>query len=571
MIKNIKFYFLTLPKKFKLKFIFLIFLLFVNSLFEFVSIGAILPVAQSMVSENFFFDEYLISFFNQVLNIELKKENLIFAYLFLFLLIFLLKTLFSILFNHFKWAFITQLKSFLSLRLSSGYLSQNFNKIYEKGSSALIRTLETELDKFCGVISDGFLNIFNSVLLIFFISLIIFLIQPLAFVVSTLSFGLVLIVFSLLTKKKIKKLGKERFEFSKRKIKSINDFFRSIKEIKIFNSVPFFLSIFKKQLDILQVAEKKYYFLQQNFKPLLEFIGVVFILVFLIASLQINNNNSNRVFVELAVLGAGAFRIMPAMNSLLSFSSSVRFHLPVIGLIHNELLDTKGTEEKVKNIDFKKNIVFKNVSFKFSNDIGNTLEDISFSINKEDIVCISGSSGAGKTTLINLIVGLIEPQSGSIIIDGDKKNLSEKFILNAAFVSQDIILLEDSIKKNIAFGIDEEKINIKKVEQSLKDAEIYDFIIKKFGSIDYYIKELGFNLSGGQKQRIAMARAYYYSSDIYILDEPTSALDKETQIKIINNLIAKKKTVILITHDKSLQKACNKILEIKDKKIKLID
>jgi ABC-type bacteriocin/lantibiotic exporter with double-glycine peptidase domain len=144
------------------------------------------------------------------------------------------------------------------------------------------------------------------------------------------------------------------------------------------------------------------------------------------------------------------------------------------------------------------------------------------------------------------------------------------YILNTAYVSQDTILLEDSIKRNVAFGVEDSKIDLSKVIKSLKEAEIFDFVKDKNLGVDADLYESGLNLSGGQKQRIAIARAYYYDSELFILDEPTSALDKNTQKQIINNLLSKKKTIILISHDEDILRLGKKIYRLKNKNIMLI-
>ena len=164
------------------------------------------------------------------------------------------------------------------------------------------------------------------------------------------------------------------------------------------------------------------------------------------------------------------------------------------------------------------------------------------------------------------ISGFLKPDSGKIIIDGvDLTNVN--YILNAAYVSQDPVLLEDSIKRNVAFGIEDSQIDLSKVTKSLKDAEIFDYIENHRLGIDADLYELGLNLSGGQKQRIAISRAYYYDSELFILDEPTSALDKITQKQIINNLLSKNKTIIIISHDEDILSLGKKTYWLKDKSI----
>jgi ABC-type multidrug transport system fused ATPase/permease subunit len=573
-MKNFYNYYSVLPALYKRQFFFLVFLLFINSLFEFISLAAIIPILQSLADKSFL-DTYVINFFESYFGILFEKKNLTFIYIFTFVSLFFAKSTIAILYNNKKWKYISCLKADLSHILTKRLFSSDLEKIYKRGSTDLIRTLDTELETFSGTISDALLNVINSILLIFSISLIILIIQPIGFLISSFVFSILLLTFNFFTRKKIKSYGEIRFKSSKKKIQLIQNFFRSIKEIKIFNSIDYFLNIYLSQLYLLKKAEKKYYAFLQNFKPILEFLAVIFLFTFFLLSILLNGNNTN-VLIEVGVLCAGAFRVLPAANSLLTFSSALRFHFPVIGLIKGEIDQSKSETiidygDTKKNIIFKNNILINNLSYKYLNLDQNVLENINMEINKGDIIGIKGETGSGKTTLINLITGLLRPTSGTIVIDGvdTEIKLNRSYMLNVAYVSQDIILLEDTIKGNIAFGIAPELINESKVISALKDSEMYEFVQMQKNGIETNLMELGLNLSGGQKQRIAIARAYYYNSEMFVLDEPTSALDKATQIQIIKNLLKKKKTIILISHDQDLLKFCNKIFEIKHGKIYL--
>jgi ABC-type bacteriocin/lantibiotic exporter with double-glycine peptidase domain len=567
-MKNyIKDYFLLLPNKKKKDFLFLIFLLFINSIFEFISLGALLPVLQTLTSKSFL-DIYFLEFFSSFLKIDLDKKSLILVYLLLFLSVFFIKTFLLIFYNNFKWSYITNLKEELSSKLTLQYLNYSFEKIFKKGSANMIRTLDTESEVFSSTVTEAFLNIFNSILLIIVISFLILLIQPTAFLGSISVFILLYVFFNLITKKKIKKYGEIRFKSAKKRIKIIQELFKSIKEIKIFNSINYFFHIYRNELNHLKKSEKKYYSLLQSFKPILEFFAVIFIFTFLIISINVNINLTDSI-VHIGVLSIGAFRIIPSVASFLTSTSSLRYHFPVIDLIKTELFqlefDAGDSNSNTVNINFKDKIIIKNLCFGFENNI-NILENINIEISKGDIISISGATGSGKTTLINLISGFLKPVSGKIIIDGD--DLTDvKYILNTAYVSQDTILLEDSIKRNVAFGVEDSKIDLSKVIKSLKEAEIFDFVKDKHLGVDADLYESGLNLSGGQKQRIAIARAYYYDSELFILDEPTSALDKNTQKQIINNLLSKKKTIILISHDEDILRLGKKIYRLKNKNI----
>jgi ABC-type multidrug transport system fused ATPase/permease subunit len=570
-MKNFSDYYSVLTETYRKNFFFLLFLLFLNSIFEFISLGAIIPILQSLVDVSFL-DIYVVNFFKIYLNYSIEKKQLIVLYIFIFVFLFFSKSIIAIIYNNKKWKYIAYLKADLSYKLSKSLFRSNIETIYKKGSTDLIRTLDTELEIFAGTISDALLNVINSILLISAISGVILIVQPFGFLVSIFVFGSLLLIFNLFTKKKIKNYGEVRFLSSKKKIQLIQNFFRSIKEIKIFNSVDYFLDVYLNQLNLLKKSEKKYYAFLQNFKPILEFLAIIFVFCFFLISLLLNKNNAV-VFIEIGILCVGSFRVLPAINSLLSFSSALRFHLPVIGLIKKAIdelkLEKVNSVSNIKNnIIFKNKIIVKNLSYKYLDSDKNILEDINIEVNKGDIIGIKGDTGSGKTTLINLITGFLKPTSGNIIIDDmDTKIYNDgAYMLNVAYVSQDVILLEDTIRNNIAFGIASNKIDDSKVIEALKDSEIYDFIKDQKLGIDTSLVESGLNLSGGQRQRIAIARAYFYNSEMFVLDEPTSALDKPTQIQIIKNLLDKKKTIILITHDEDIIKYCTKVYIVKNKK-----
>jgi ABC-type multidrug transport system fused ATPase/permease subunit len=567
-MKNyIKNYFIALPNKKKKNFSFLIFLLFLNSIFEFISIGSLIPILQSLVSKSFL-DIYFLEFFSFYLKIDLDKKSLILIYLLLFISLFLIKTFLLIFYNDYKWSYITNLKEELSSRLTLQYLNYNYEKIFQNGSANMIRTLDTELEVFSSVVTDAFLNIFNSALLIIVISFLVFLIQPIAFLVSISIFFLFYILFYFSSKKKLKKYGEVRFESAKKKLKIIQDLFKAIKEIKIFNSINYFFNIYRNELIYLKKSEKKYYSLMQSFKPIIEFFAVILIFTFLIISININTNFSDSIF-QIGILCIGAFRVIPSVANFLTSYSTLSYHFPVINLIKNELsqfeLQTVNSNNYAVNINFKDKIIIQNLCFSFENNIS-ILENINIEINKGDIIGISGVTGSGKTTFINLISGFLKPDSGKIIIDGNDLT-TVKYILNTAYVSQDAVLLEDSIKKNVAFGVEDSKVDLSKVIKSLKEAEIYEFVKNKHMGVDADLYESGLNFSGGQKQRIAIARAYYYDSELFILDEPTSALDKNTQKQIINNLLSKNKTIIIISHDEDILSLAKKIYNLNNKSL----
>ena len=568
-------YFIALSFHYKKKFIFLVFLLFLNTLLEAASLGSVFPILQSLVQESSL-DIYTKKFFFNFFDYKISKIELIQLYVLLFIFVFLIKTLFAMFYIKKKWTYIANLKADYSYLLINDYFYKRIEKVFKIGSVNMIRLLNTELDNFCGVVTEAMLNMLNSILITIGLSVVIFVLQPYVFLTNILIFSFFILLFNLLIKNKIKYYGETRFNSQKKKIQLIQNFFRSIREIKIFNRIDYFLQIYLKELNLLKISEKKYYTLLQNLKPAIEFAGVLFFFSFFLISNFVNKNDASAVFVGVGILLAASFRIIPAIHNFFSSVSMLKFHLPVIDLIKKEIdiiekIESYTVDRKIncRNIDFKNSIVISDLFFKYMGSNINVLENINISIEKGDVVYLGGSTGSGKTTLINIIAGFLKPSSGKILIDSANAypDSNCEYILNAAYVSQDVVLLEDTVKNNVVFGIANEEINEEKVINALKSAEVYNLMIEQKLGIDSSITELGMNFSGGEKQRIAIARAYYNDAEIFILDEPTSALDKKTQNKIVQNLISKNKTIILIAHDFEMKKYCNKVYEIKNKKL----
>ena len=186
--------------------------------------------------------------------------------------------------------------------------------------------------------------------------------------------------------------------------------------------------------------------------------------------------------------------------------------------------------------------------------------NLNLEIKKNSITGIFGPSGAGKTTLIEIITGIIKPDKGEIIIDENKK---ENFLIDTSFVSQDIAIVNDTIEKNIALGSNSEDIDKSKLIDAIKKAELFDLVNSLENKFQSNLNEMGSNLSGGQKQRISIARALYKNSDFLIVDEPTSALDDTTAEKVIDALIKNFSTIVIVSHKKEILKKCENLIEIK--------
>ena len=239
---------------------------------------------------------------------------------------------------------------------------------------------------------------------------------------------------------------------------------------------------------------------------------------------------------------------------------TLRYHGPSIQLIHSEIykVNNNANQKKKVIINFDNDIILKNICFSYNNK--KVFNNLNLKIKKNTITGIYGPSGAGKTTLIEIITGMIKPNEGEIIIDGNRK---ENFLINTSFVSQDIAIVNDTIEKNIALGLNSENIDKTQLTDAIKKAELFELVNSLENKFQSNLNEMGSNLSGGQKQRISIARALYKNSDFLIVDEPTSALDDITAEKVIDALIESFSTIVIVSHKKEILKKCDNLIEIK--------
>ena len=257
------------------------------------------------------------------------------------------------------------------------------------------------------------------------------------------------------------------------------------------------------------------------------------------------------------------YRLMPSAIKIYQSLQNIKFALPVFEKIKTEFEKTQERKKNKEELSFIKNIFLKKINFNF-NEKKVIIKDISLCINKGECIGIIGESGTGKTTLINIIMGLIKPIDGSIEVDGIKKNLnSDNWYKKISHIPQDIFLLNDNIRNNIAFG-NNKNIDDNKILNIINKVRLDNFLKNQENGLDTYIGDKGSKISGGEKQRFAIARALYKDSELLIFDEPTSALDQDNALGIMELIksLQKNKTIIIISHNKDLINFADKIFNL---------
>jgi ABC-type multidrug transport system fused ATPase/permease subunit len=576
-MSTIKKFFYILNSDQKKRSFYLIILLICCSFLEILGISAFLPVinlisgSQEKLS---YYNNFLSNYFGYLQTVD--ANNLLIFFIFLIFILQFLKLLFLLFTSKIQSNLINNISSFISKNLFNNFIHQDYSFFLKNNSSILINKILNETQHLVNNCLSASFIIFSEFLIMLSMCALLFYYNPKSFLLSFFSLFFFSLIFIFITKKNIVHLSKTRQEYQAFCIKELQEGFRAIKDIKMFNKEKEFFLKFNSKIDTYSKCAAKIQYISMLPRLFLEFITIL-VMLFLVVFLFFSGSPLSDILVLLALYALTAFRILPSINRLLSSYQSLSFGLLSLDTIYNDYKFFSNNKVKnsivseSKKIFFKKSIDLKNITFVYSQNKKVILNNVSLSISANTTVGIIGESGSGKTTLIDIIVGLLKPSSGKILVDGKEINFDEyQWKNNIGYVPQNIYLLDDSIKKNIAFGYQDFHIDEENIISSSNISETDEFVKLLPKKYDTIVGEAGVNLSGGQKQRIGIARAFYNNSNFIALDEATSSLDFETEEKIMSNIFKMKefKTILISAHKLALLKNCDYIYEVKNGEVK---
>ena len=470
-------------------------------------------------------------------------------------------------------------KSFHS-NLYNYYLDKSYLYHVENSSNILLNNFITRAnDALTGFMIPMYLLI-GSFLTSAIIVLGVIIYNP---IVSLISFIFIIIFYLTLfkfLKTKVDKFSKFSPVFSKRTFQIVEESFKSIKSIKISGNKSFFHSQFDKNANIYANNSATVQFLSTVPKAAIEIFAYTLAFSLTFFYMHISDQNISKIIVVVSVYLITLQKLIPLINDLFSKYYAILKNRDTFELIKNDLKNSEvlSTQEKhnisnIQSLNFNKNIHIKNIKFSYNEKSKFLLNINELKINKGDILGITGQSGSGKSTFLNIITGLIFSKKGEILIDNTEINnelLIKRYQKLIGYLPQNIFILNDSIRKNIAFGLDDKKIDFNKLKKAAQLACIDKYIESDLPQ--KYETEVGENaikLSGGQRQRIGIARSLYLDKEILIFDEATNSLDEETEIKVISNILSlKNKTIILVTHNLTLLKKIKRVFNFENGNLK---
>jgi len=566
-LNAIKRFGLLLDKNDKKKTFYMLCLIVAGTLLEMLSISIIFPVIQLVLNENFINEYPSLNLLKTYLNFT--KNSLIIYSLILLLIIFFIKNVFLTFIIIYKAKFIEHLRNKLSKKLHLKYLGKNYNFFINTHTSELIRNLHQEIPKIIKGI-DGILVLVTEILILIGISIVLLYISPVSTAIIITFTLIIFLIYIFFTKKKILTMGKNDQVLFSKLLKETQQGYGNFKEILIYQLKDTFAYQYTNILVDYCRNNRILSIYQQFPRVLFEQIGI-FLIIGISIFIFFHEPEKTKAISIIGLYSYAFFRLLPSINKLAVNIQLIIFVKSSVDIINAEFESEKEKDLKIdinEPIDFKEEITIENVSFatEFNNKI---LENINLKIKKNSKIGIIGQTGSGKSTLLNIIMGLLEPTSGTIKIDKklliNSSNLWKKKI---SFVSQSTYLLDESIINNITFNQSENLIDKKKLYEAIKIANLDEFIEKSQFKLKTIVGEGGSKISGGELQRICIARAIYRESEVLIFDEFTSALDEKTEFEIIENIFNLEKTIIIASHKAQTLKYCDDIYEVVDRQLK---
>lgn len=558
----------------KFQLLLMLFIVIFTTFVELLGVTAVMPLIEVMMDVNSIRTTPYLNALYQFFNFGSATSFLVFLVVFLVVVYWAKNILVAISYNiQYKFTFSNQKK--MAYKMLECYLDQPYFFHLSHNSAELIRSINTDIVMmFQGILS--ILQFFAELLVCTVLGTFLFIRDPgitLILIIFMLSF---VIFFMKKFKSYLSYIGEEDRKYAAGIVKWLQQSFGGLKETKIMHREKFFLGKFEEEYSQWADLEKIYRNLQMIPKPIMETLCITAVMLAIIFKL-INGAEGTYFVTTISAFAVAAFRLLPSFNRITNYVSVILFNFPAFEAVYHDLKkideiskENNGAMEKNEEIlPLDKCIYIKDISYKYPSGEDFVLKNINLEIPKNKSVALIGPSGAGKTTLADLILGALEPTEGAIYID--KMNAFEHLWAwqkNVGYIPQSIYLMDDTIRNNIIYGA-EADVDDERLMSAVEEAQLKEFIESLSEGLETEIGERGIRLSGGQRQRIGIARALYSNPQVLVLDEATSALDNGTEKAVMEAIdsLAGSKTLIIIAHRLSTIENCDIKYKVEDGKV----
>lgn len=554
----------VLPRHFKGAAIRLWLFMILGALLEMLGVGLVVPVItlltqpEVLSQQAFFSDLYArVSGYSQ--------QKLVIATMLILLFVYLFKNLYLGFLAWKQSKFIYGLQHALSTELFAIYLRQPYSFHLQRNSAHLVRNLQGEMSMFINAAVAPTMFILAELMVVTGLFVMLVSIEPLG---SIAVFGTLLIVgflFQKITKRRVASWGNRRLQHEGARVKQLHHGLGGAKDVKLLGREADFLHQYEFHTKLSMRMNQRQFVVQQLPRFWLELLAISGLAILLV-SMSMQGKSTLAILPTLALFAAVSFRLMPSANRIISSIQQLRFGLPVVEMLHGELsLPNEQVGAGTTTMVLRDSLILDHISYTYPAAENPALQDISLSISKGEMIGFVGESGSGKSTLIDILLGLLKPDAGKVIVgDTDIQDDLRAWQNQIGYVPQSIYLTDDTLRRNVAFGLAEEDIDDDAVRRALRAAQLQSFVDSLPDGADTIVGERGVRLSGGQRQRIGIARALYHDPQVLVLDEATSALDNETEAEVMDAVIAMQgeKTILIVAHRLSTVARCNRIIKL---------
>jgi ABC-type multidrug transport system fused ATPase/permease subunit len=573
MLNNLKKFLELLSSAEKKKLIILMFMILIMALIDMLGVASIMPFMAVLVNPELIETNKILAEM-YVYSRSADKESFFFL---LGLIVFFI-LVFSLFFKgvtaYFQIRFAMMCEYTIGKKFIEGYIYQPYVWFLNRNSAELGKNILSEVQTVILNVVMPFITIFSQGAVVIAIFLLLLFIDTLLSLSVCFFLGVFYFGIYKTMSRKLSAIGQSRLDANEGRFKAVIETFAASKEIKIGNHEDFCIKRFSNPAKIYAKQQIKAEIISTLPRFVFESIAFGGLMLVILYLMNNKGNFSNSIPIVTLYAFAG-YRLMPALQFIYRAVSQIRFAEPSLNFLHNDLIKLKKLNLSHKNfniVKFEKDIQLKNVVFKYPNSENLVLEKLSLKILAKNVVALVGKTGSGKTTIVDLIMSIIDPLSGTLEVDGKiiNGNNCKSWQKIIGYVPQQIYLANDTIEANIAFGVDVDKIDFSEIKRSAKIANLHEFVTNQLPEgYKTFIGERGVRLSGGQRQRIGIARALYNNPKILIMDEATSALDSLTEKKIMQtiNELRNDITIIIIAHRLSTVRECDQIYLVDNGKI----
>ena len=548
----------------------LLFLMLIQGVLETVSVSLIIPIMSIVMSPAKALNNSILKAVYDWLHLNSTNEFLI-VMLLMTILCYVIKNIFLLFVYRFQYRYVYNNQLKVSKKIMENYLFRPYEYYLNASTADINRVLNGDVGSTFSLLIILFQFVSEAIVAVF---LVVLLTSIDAWITIILGGILLLALFlnKIILKKRLNILGEKAIQYSAKSSRSLWQPINGIKEVKIAKKEEYFIHVYERNAIKAHDTTIKSNIMTQVPRLLIEVImigGMLgLIIVFLLAGRSINS-----MIQQLSAFALAAVRLMPSANRMNTYLNQIAFYEPSLDIVIRELNDCtshKYQDEMKGEITFSKDILLENISFHYPQSDVYILQNVDLKIPIGHSVGFVGHSGSGKSTAVDIILGLLKPQTGKVLVDGiDIERAYNTWLSKVGYIPQMIYMLDDTIRKNVAFGEEDDVIEEEKIWMALKDAQLLEFVKDLPEGLETRIGERGVRLSGGQRQRIGIARALYNQPDILIFDEATSALDNETEAAVMESIdfLKGKKTMIIIAHRLETIRNCDIVYRVEKGKI----